>query len=66
MNCNFLESEYFYHTQPRGQGESAVQGGYDKIRPLSFSMPHPSISTVEPTEQSSVIAESITSAVEPP
>lgn len=61
MNCNFLETEYFYHTHLSGQGE---MGNDDPLR--WWTVPIPSPSSEEPTEEVNVVAEQVPHTEESP
>ncbi|XP_042051433.1 uncharacterized protein LOC121796705 [Salvia splendens] len=56
MNCNFLETEFFYHTHLSSQGESDPGSSPDY---LSWVVPLPNSSIEDPTEPVVIAAEQV-------
>nr|BAK64102.1 gag-pol polyprotein [Eustoma grandiflorum] len=48
LNCVFLETEFFFGTHPRSQGEIATDGYLDWLPNLSWSVADPTRQVVEP------------------
>ena len=61
MNCNFLETEFFYHTNFSSQGESESEKTFDY---LSWFVPRSNLSNEDSTEKVSTATEHV-STTEP-